>query len=229
MNIQRLTLETQNIKIMNDFYSQMLDLPVKLENAALEIQIGSSQLVFLENPDSSAKYHIAFNIPEQQIETALAWLEARVEILQDAANPISDFPNWNAHAIYFCDPAGNILELIARHELTHETIIPFTSRALLNISEIGMAVPNTTEFADWTEKTLTIPKYRQGSSSFIPIGDAHGLLIAVPSGREWHPNTGIIALPHPTKIELQTEILFEARFFDLPYVFSNYQEIDRPS
>ena len=78
MHIQRLTLETQNIKTMNGFYSQILELPAKLENAALEIQIGSSQLVFLENPDSNAKYHIAFNIPEQQIETALTWLEARV-------------------------------------------------------------------------------------------------------------------------------------------------------
>ncbi len=194
-----------------------------LENGVLQIQIGSSELVFLEKPASNAKYHFAFNIPEQQIEAAATWLEARVEIVLDGSDFIADFLNWNAHAIYFYDPAGNILELIARHELNHDETVPFTSRGILSISEIGMAVPDASEFADWTKKTLSIPKYREGSSSFTPIGDAQGLIIAVSIGREWHPNTGIMAEPFYTKIEISGQGLPwqtpTVQYLDLPYWF----------
>jgi catechol-2,3-dioxygenase len=220
MNIHRLTLETAHLETMRDFYGRILELPVHLEQQQLRIQIGLSELIFLENPATNAKYHIAFNIPEQQIETALTWLEARVEILPDGADLISDFPNWNAHAVYFYDPAGNILELIARHELTHKAIAPFGSSGLLNISEIGLAVPDATKFADWIEETLAIPKYRAGSNSFVPIGDAYGLIIAVLIGREWHPNTGIIAKPFYTKIEFMGEAGdTQNQYLDLPYFF----------
>jgi catechol-2,3-dioxygenase len=228
VNIRRLTLETNHLDTLKEFYGTVLELPALLENHVLRIQIGTSELVFLENPNSNAKYHIAFNIPESQIKTALTWLETRVSIVPDGTDFIADFPNWNAHAIYFYDPAGNILELIARHELSHSEIEPFDSRGLLCISEIGMAVPDATEFSDWIEEILGMTRYRAGSSSFTPIGDAHGLIIAVLSGREWHPNTGIIAKPFYTKIEFMGEGLPwqtpTVQYLDLPYWFMRVQQ-----
>ncbi len=224
MNIKRLTLETPNVEALKDFYGNVLELPTTLENNDLHIQIGTSELIYLENPKSNAKYHIAFNIPEQQIEAAATWLEARVELLPDGSDRITHFENWNAHAIYFYDPAGNILELIARHDLSHEVIEPFNSSGLLNISEIGMAVTDATEFARWTKENLGISKYHDGSRTFTPIGDANGLIIAVSIGREWHPNTGIIAKAFHTKIEFVGEgeayLAPTVQYLDLPYWFS---------
>ncbi len=222
MNIQRLTLETNNLETMKDFYSRILELPTRLENGILYIQIGSSELVFLENPQTKARYHFAFNIPEQQIDQGIQWLEARVPLILENGTKKVDFPNWNAYAVYFADPAGNILELIARRELTHSEIIPFDSSGLLNISEIGISVPDATVFANWTEEILGITRYRTGSSSFTSIGDANGLIIAVSIGREWHPNTGILAEPFYTKIEFVGEEspISGVQYLDLPYFFS---------
>ncbi len=222
MNIRRLTLETANLETMLVFYRHVLELPVFFENYQIHIKIGSSELVFFENANKNAKYHIALNIPESQIEDAKTWLEARVPLVPDGEDLISDFPNWNAHAVYFLDPAGNILELIARHELSHQALQPFTSRALLSISEIGLPVPDALEFADWIGETCQIPKYRQGSSSFTPIGDAEGLLIAVSLGREWHPKTGIISEPFYTRIALKSVGIapLAIQYLDLPYWFS---------
>ncbi len=202
MNIRRLTLETNNLETMKDFYGSMLELSLVQEGQALKIQIGSSELVFLENPDSNAKYHIAFNIPEQQLEVAKNWLEARVPLVQDE-HGITVFASvtWSANQVYFYDSAGNILELIARHDLSHEAVEPFDSSGLLNISEIGLAVPKTTEFAAWLETHFGILAYRDNSSDFMPLGDANGLIIVVADGREWYPNTGIIAKSFYTKIE----------------------------
>jgi catechol 2,3-dioxygenase-like lactoylglutathione lyase family enzyme len=224
VNIQRLTLETPNLETLRIFYGDVLELPVSLKNNQLQIKVGTSELIFLEKPESNAKYHFAFNIPEQQPKAAKQWLEARVKMVLDDLDRIADVSDWNAHAMYFYDPAGNILELIARHDLNHEIIEPFDSSGLLNISEIGLAVPKTTEFATWLETQFEIPPYQKNTTDFMPLGDANGLIIAVLSGREWYPNTKILANPYYIKIELVGE--GEARFaptvqyLDLPYWFS---------
>jgi catechol-2,3-dioxygenase len=222
VNIQRLTLETNNLETLQEFYGQILELPTKLENGILYIQIGLSELIFLENPESKARYHFAFNIPEQQPKAAKQWLEARVKIVLDDLDHIADVSDWNAHAMYFYDSAGNILELIARHDLSHEAVEPFNSSGLLNISEIGLAVPKTIEFGTWLETQFDILAYQKNTDDFMPLGDANGLIIAVLRGREWYPNTGILAEPFYTKIELMGEEspAPTVQYLDLPYFFS---------
>ncbi len=226
MNIQRLTLETADLAPLKVFYGEILELPVRLENGVLQIQIGSSELVFLEKPESKAKYHMAFNIPEQQLEAAKHWLEARVPLVQDEhGTTVFESVTWSANQVYFYDAAGNILELIARHNLRHETIQPFDSSGLLNISEIGLAVLQTSEFAGWLETQFGILAYRNNSSDFMPLGDENGLIISVSSGREWYPNTGILAEAFYTKIEFTVGAGLASPaptvgYLDLPYWFS---------
>ena len=224
MNIHRLTLETAQLKVLEDFYGNVLELPVKLENNVLHIQIGSSELIFLEKPESKARYHFAFNIPEQQPKAAKQWLETRVKIVLDDLDYIADVSDWNAHAMYFYDPAGNILELIARHDLNHKIIEPFDSSGLLNISEIGLAVPKTSEFATWFGTQFDILTYQKNTNDFMPLGDENGLIIAVSIGREWYPNTGILAEPFYTNIEFTVGAGLASPaptvgYLDLPYWF----------
>ena len=48
------------------------------------------------------------------------------------------------------------------------------------------------------------PVYRgQPDATFTPLGDEHGLLILVPQGRVWYPNTGqpAQALPLAVRVE----------------------------
>jgi catechol-2,3-dioxygenase len=216
MHIRALTLETANTAALEAFYAGTLGLPAL---GSCTFQIGSSRLQFLERPDSSAKYHIAFNIPESQIEEAIVWLEQRTTIWLDGENKKVDFPDWNAHAVYFFDPAGNILELIARHELVQKKVAPFDASALLCISEIGLPVPDALEFAAWAGETLGIPSYRKASQTFAPIGDPHGLMIAVALEREWYPQTGVMAGAFYTRLEFEGKALHSLRHLDLPYHF----------
>jgi hypothetical protein len=79
-----------------------------------------------------------------------------------------------------------------------------------------LPVPNALEFAGWAEQTLGISRYRAGSQTFTPIGDANGLLIAVTLGREWYPQTGVLAAAHFTRLELVGEAC-GGQYLDLPY------------
>src|SRR3954462_11649834 len=59
-------------------------------------------------------YHFALLVPGDRFEAAHAWAEDEFELL---GGGVFEFENWDARAVYFLDPAGNIVELIAHHGL----------------------------------------------------------------------------------------------------------------
>jgi hypothetical protein len=58
--------------------------------------------------------HFTFNIPHNQLDAAISWLQQFTSLLPVPGNGhIATFESWNAHAVYFYDNNGNLLELIA--------------------------------------------------------------------------------------------------------------------
>jgi catechol-2,3-dioxygenase len=136
---------------------------------------------------------LPFNIPSNKIEEALQWLNDRVQLLwiEDYESYIADFTAWHARSVYFKDPAGNILEFIARFDLHDTTSEPFSALQIRNISEIGIVLP--TEKFDKEVNDL-LQKFQMNYFSrqppmkhFRAIGDDEGLLIVVPEHRNWYP------------------------------------------
>jgi catechol-2,3-dioxygenase len=102
-------------------------------------KVGTSLLRFTENLALETKYHFAFNIPSNQVESALEWLNKKVDIILDAdKQSITQFEDWNAQAIYFYDNNGNILEFIARRDLKDNSSEDFSRNLIRCISEIGL-------------------------------------------------------------------------------------------
>ena len=63
--------------------------------------------------------------------------------------------------------------------------------------------------------------YRDHATSFVPVGDDHGVLILVSNGREWFPETGIRAAPLPTQVRLEGQTSVMLTVPDLPYRISS--------
>ena len=119
MFIRHLTLYTDKVNQLADFYSATLGLPLAGRGAeTFTLSCGQSTLTFRQHA-AVPPYHFAFNIPPRQEEAALAWLKERVAVLHGDDGEITDFPAWNARAVYFTDPAGNIVEFIARRDLPY--------------------------------------------------------------------------------------------------------------
>ena len=141
-------------------------------------------------------YHVAFNIPENKIVSALEWQKKRTPVIQtpdrllDPAFPdqIRHFRNWNAHALFFFDPAGNLLEYIARHDLGNSAPGPFTASDILYASEIGFVVDEQEESARHLHRDLGLPAYPPGTSRWWAMGSEAGLLLCLPK-RRWGENT----------------------------------------
>jgi catechol 2,3-dioxygenase-like lactoylglutathione lyase family enzyme len=194
MQINRVILQTSLLKELTAFYKAGLNLHTDKKNdGEIIIGIGSTELVFKQVSTADPFYHIAINIPANKIEEAKNWLTARVDLIwiDDYKSDIADFVSWHAKSVYFFDPAGNIVELIARFDLDNKTEEPFSAAQFLSISEVGLVL-KANEFDD--SLTSLLKQYQLSYFAkqpplpqFRAIGDDEGLFIAVPENRNWFP------------------------------------------
>ena len=162
-----------------DFFESALGLPA--DDGV--VRLGGSRLRFTAGVPS-APYHLAINIPQNQVRAAKDWLERRASMLSDE---IFDFAFWNAEAVYFEDPDGNVLELIARHGLQNDRVGSFGPEMLLGLSEVGLPVAETQLAIEILERTFGLAVFSGDRDQFTALGDDHGLFIVVRPGRLWLP------------------------------------------
>jgi hypothetical protein len=221
MKIVELELQAIDLSAQHQFYRDVLHLPTVASDGTISVQVGRSQLVLRQSQLAHAlQYHIAFNVPPDRFEEAKAWISGRVPLIKSLTGEDSfNFANWNAHACYFLDPAGNILEFIARHALTDDSDLPFDEQSILCLSEIGVA----TEDVKGTVQSLQaqgLPVYDgEGSDTFTALGDEQGLFIVIKRGRTWFPDSGTPAELLPLKARVSTSPGVTATLSGPPYEF----------
>ncbi len=203
MQITRLELQTLDLKEQALFYGETLELDTRIiAGTQVVVRAGTTELVFTQADENQCSpYHFAFNIPENQFETAKQWLAMRAEILTDEnGNITTHSKTWNSDSLYFKDVAGNILELIARHELQNAG----SQFAILSVSEIGVAAEDVlTLMSSLQEKAGLLPYKGESSETFTAVGNADGLFIVVKQGRIWYPNTDVPAQLLPLRVHIQ--------------------------
>ncbi len=192
---------------LKKFYTSLIGLPLVSEQIdRFTIRAGETTITFIKTNAKEAVpfYHFAFNIPENKILKAREWqlkrtgLSATPSQLVDENYPkdIRHFQHWNAHSVFFWDPAGNLVEYIARHDLKNKTGGEFSSKDLLCASEIAFIVNDTETIADEIKSSFNLNQYRGGDENFRAIGDENGLLLVIKKGRVWESHTNISRTPN---------------------------------
>ncbi|MFD2033809.1 VOC family protein [Belliella marina] len=209
MNLNNIEILTKELKSTKDFYGNVLNLPVtECDSKSISIKIGLSTLKFVESLKKAKPiYHLAFNIPENKLNEVIKWCQNRIELIKkEDAVLITKFETWNANAIYFYDNNDNLLEFIARKDLNNSETETFSSKQILNISEIGIVMDNPLEFGNQLiqKYELNLFEKNQNNEIFTAIGDDNGLLIIVKTNRNWYP-TETPAKSNWTKIELSNK------------------------
>ncbi|MEM7050973.1 MAG: hypothetical protein AAF604_14990 [Acidobacteriota bacterium] len=194
--ILHLELETAAaLEGLKRFYVDTLELAVVSESAAaLTLQAGRSTLTFRAPTKGGSggepTYHFAFNIPENQIFEARRWQLERTPLLERPADAyshadyvdVTDFWHWNAHSVFFEDPAGNLLEHIARHDLDNASQKPFSGKSLLYISEIGLVADDVPALGKAVQEATGLDLYYAGGDRFRAYGDPNGLVLGLQGG-----------------------------------------------
>lgn len=189
MQIKKIILETHLINELKIFYTDTLGLKLKSDSTeTFTVTAGLSEIIFIRALKNKPFYHFAFNIPENQISDARDWVLSFTDTIKLNGTEIFDFKSWDAHSVYFYDPAGNILELIARHRQKNSSDKKFSGESLLCISETGIPVINVNEFKRKIESQEDLTFFSGDNESFTALGDDNGLLIIVKNGRKWYPD-----------------------------------------
>ena len=206
MKLEQIQIQTNNIQETTAFYQDILDLPIIEKNSKwVTIQAGNSILKFIENAAFNSIYHFAFNIPENKLDEAIEWCKNKVGLIViEDQNVIANFETWNANAVYFYDNNGNLLEFIARHDLDNTATENFSSKSILNISEIGIVTENPLELGNQLIEKHALEFFSKNNNSdvFSALGNDEGLLIIVKPNRNWYP-TQTPTQTNPTEIRIQ--------------------------
>lgn len=193
---------------MKAFYAGRLGLDVLAESEdELTVAGGATAITFERAKPGPLRpfYHFAFNIPENKIGAARKWQLERSPLLpglprlRDPEFPedVVHFAHWNAHSVFFLDPAENVVEYIARHDLGNAAGGAFDASDILYASEIGLVVDDVPFTASSVGKSFDLAPYRGGSDEFTALGDEHGLLLVFARGR-----TLSFGRPEPKKAEV---------------------------
>ena len=185
--ISELRLQTRNVTALETFYGECLGLQTQRNGDELAIDAGATRIIFSAVTEGKPFYHFAFNIPENKLGSAIQWQKKRTDLVRRNNKDVVHFAKWNAHSIFFLDPAGNLLEYIARHDLKNAAKGGFAADDILYASEIGLVVDDVQKTVAAAKAKLDLGIYRDNTQSFASIGDEHALLVVVKRSRKWFP------------------------------------------
>lgn len=192
-----------SLEAMKTYYVDLLEMElISYSSKELTIMGGRTAITFVLSDDAGHPwYHFAFNIPENKILAARDWQLERTPLIPTPSSKIdpgypSDvrhFRHWNAHSLFFWDPAGNLLEYIARHDMTNARSGSFSREDILYASEIAFVVDDQAAEARLLNQHLNLDPYPRSTEFWWSMGDELGLLLCIPK-RIWGENT-----PHPKR------------------------------
>jgi len=202
VRILQLKLFCRSPDALVSFYKKLLgDERVDLRRRCWQ---AGSTLVEFERTQTPVPYHFALNVSCNKIEKAVEFLKRQgISIITYDGKNIVEFPNWNARSVYFLDPAGNIVEFIARSDLNNEKSGEFGGSDIVSVSEVGTPCSDVGETFSLLSRHTGIDKYDGNLSSFCAAGDPEGLFIITGTDRDWFP-TEIPSLP--AQYEMTAEI-----------------------
>lgn len=188
------------------------------------LQVGNTKLTFRQStlpPDLEAtffpQYHFTISIPSNQIESCLEWI-----LSQKATNPATNeevtIPLWkdylneaeivrrnlyNSQSVFIQDPAGNVVELLARHDMNNTATGTFNNGMFIGISEVGIVTRDVRKTAALLKETFGVEEVLGSSNSFKPIGGATGLLKLIVPGKPWIPTENELAVDHEMELTIK--------------------------
>jgi catechol-2,3-dioxygenase len=184
------------------FYAQTLGFAAERRDGRVVIPVGADVLELVATADGTGPFHhFALLVPGDRFDAARAWLGERVELLaREDGETVFAFDFWDARAVYFHDPAGNIVELIA-HAGTAErgAAGDFSAAELAGLSEVGIVVDDPAAAVAMLERDLGLELWSGDAAQLAFVGAKAHTLILAPPARGWLP-TGRPAEPYAVTV-----------------------------
>jgi len=191
---------------LTGFYGSILALRLgHAHGDRVAVEVGETTLEFRAG-HGAPFYHFALLVPGDRFEAAGRFAAERVALLsvEGTDEAVFDFEHWDAQAVYFHDPAGSIVELIAHRGIGESGATgPFDASELLGFSEVGI-VGDPPSLAAALSDAFALEVWSgsvSGEGRLAFVGEKARTLILAHAGRPWLP-TGRPAEAHPVEVVL---------------------------
>lgn len=151
MIINKVTLYSHAWDEMRNFYMDVLGFELLSQtDDVFEMKAGESVLEIKKyHHNEKPFYHFAMNIPTNLFTSAKAWAKSKVELTREDDYDEVYFSYSDAHAFYFTDPSGNIVEFISRYSVSPKSEDSyFSAQNVLCISEINITTDEVRAFGN---------------------------------------------------------------------------------
>ncbi len=211
MKIASLELQApaRRLEALRSFYAGSLGLEaIESDAGGLALRAGDGELRF-HAAGGSPFYHFAVLVPDGRFDAARRWVEAVTEPLElRDGGTVIDFSDWDARALYFEDPAGNIVEIICHAGIAVSARgpeEPFAARELAGISEAALVAGDPAAKADAIEAETGIGVWDGNAEAGILFSGERGRTLVISrTGRGLMP-THRPGEEHPAVVTLQRD------------------------
>ncbi|MEK3765406.1 VOC family protein [Solibacillus sp. FSL K6-4121] len=192
MKFKKVSLQTNDLEVMKDFYKNNLGCTLDNEHVdSFEVTFGYTTIEFNNrNVKGNPFYHFAFDIPSNQFLEAKEWAIKRVTLSTEDGEDDVYFENIKAHSLYFEDPAGNILEFISRTKDNPTSETPFSIDNIIQMSEMSLVVEDKVNVAEELKKAGIIErngdKINHTGLNFMSDKNGAVFLLLVSPNRRWY-------------------------------------------
>ncbi|KEO84239.1 VOC family protein [Tumebacillus flagellatus] len=199
MKFRHVTFFTNVVREMQEFYTNVLQMPLEAESETrFTVRAGATLVTFEETVDDVPFYHFAFALNTEFFEEMKARVTERTPLLGKNGYTLFQSQIWHtSEQIYFDDPQRNVVEILGLPQKTE-----VSSDKWIRLLEVGRPVRNVTEFVASEEAQAWPTIFRAESDTFSFYGDTSGVFVVVQEGRPWFP-TDRPATVHGLKLEIE--------------------------
>ncbi|WP_347321398.1 VOC family protein [Rossellomorea sp. RS05] len=192
MKIHQLELFIGNYEETVAFYQDTMGFTCRKNGeGSTDMEVGRGIMTFHKKTGVDCYYHFALNIPFNLFDSAKAYMAERVTLAREDDEDEVFFKESKARSFYFLDPAGNIVEFIAREGVNPDSEAgSFSPSEVLGISEIGISSEEVYRCSQEVEaKGIPVRNDRPLSNgetlNFMGEAEDGVFIIIARAGRRW--------------------------------------------
>lgn len=141
MRFDELELSVPDLEAARAFYAGVLQLVELPAAAGLALAAGRTRLTLRAAPPGERpRYHSAFSVPLARFDAARRLVAGHTPLITAGGDEVIVHAGWDAVAFYFRDPAGSILECIARRGDLADDDAALAAPAIASVCEVGLVL-----------------------------------------------------------------------------------------
>lgn len=217
MKFEQIILFTSNFSETLQFYDEILECPIiEIDVDYFKVKIGETTLCFQRSEDNiQPYYHFAIDIPYNYFYEMKQHFQNILFLLMEDGKHSAYCETFVAQSMYFNDPSGNIVELIARaSNITDEPEFSRVSEMSFVCNDLTALYP---ALSTYNVTVYNREPFNPNQLNYIGDSDDESYLLLIPEQRKWL---------FSDKLSQAYPLIIQTEYFELSYTLDAHWTLE---